>query len=441
MKKIDKLILTAFFGPFFLTFFVVIFILLSQFMLRYFDEIVGKDLGFEVIAELIFYFSIFMTQNAFPLAVLLSSLMTFGNLGEHFELTAIKGAGISLVRALLPIFVFSSLLTILAYFSNNYVVPRANLKAFSLLYDVKQKKPSMELKQGTFYNGIDGYSIKVNQKFPDDRSLKDLIIYDHTKGGGNRNVILADSGQMYNIMNNRYLILELFNGRSYSEQRTKRRRGVVIGRTPEPFVRNEFQTGKLAFDLTSFNLKRTKEELFAGNKLMKNTHQLRADVDSMKNQQEEMVVQIQDNSIRFFSHHLQDLVEFYRQRTLERNQRLSQEQEQESGNAEDEAVDEDNQGGADEIENEIYQEEGEETESTVESEDSVQQSTDDADSSSVGGNRTLPTNKLAQSKLLLKQLKARKAAAVDSARRPLKPVESDQKMIDVSKLQNNRVIR
>src|SRR5210317_1707828 len=135
MKKIDKLIIGSFLGPFFLTFFVVIFILLSQFMLKYLDEIVGKDLDGSVIAQLIFYFSVFMTPNAFPLAVLLSSLMTFGNLGEHFELTALKGSGISLIRVMVPIFIFTIGLTGAAYYSNNYIVPKANLKAFSLLYD------------------------------------------------------------------------------------------------------------------------------------------------------------------------------------------------------------------------------------------------------------------------------------------------------------------
>jgi lipopolysaccharide export system permease protein len=111
MRKIDKLIIGSFIGPFILTFFVVVFILLTQFMLKYFDEIVGKDLDASVIAELIFYFSVFMTPNAFPLAVLLSSLMTFGNLGEHFEMTAIKSAGISMTRTLVPLFVFSAGLT------------------------------------------------------------------------------------------------------------------------------------------------------------------------------------------------------------------------------------------------------------------------------------------------------------------------------------------
>ena len=141
MKKIDKLVIKSFVGPFLLTFVVVVFILLTQYMLKYFDDFVGKGLGAEVFAELLFYFSINMTPVALPLAVLLSSLMTFGNLGEHFELTAIKGAGISLTRALRPLFFFVTLISIVAFLSNNFVVPKANLKAYSLLYDIKQKKP------------------------------------------------------------------------------------------------------------------------------------------------------------------------------------------------------------------------------------------------------------------------------------------------------------
>ena len=138
MKKLDKLILQSFIGPFILTFLVVVFILLTQYMLKYFEEFVGKDLGFNVFAELIMYFSINMTPVALPLAVLLSSLMTFANLGEHFELTAIKSSGISLIRILLPLFVFVCFLSVAAFFSNNYIVPKANLNAYSLLYDIKQ---------------------------------------------------------------------------------------------------------------------------------------------------------------------------------------------------------------------------------------------------------------------------------------------------------------
>lgn len=304
MKKLDKLLLKSFLGPFVLTFVVVVFILLTQYMLKYFEEFVGKDLGFSVFAELIMYFSINMTPMALPLAVLLSSLMTFGNLGEHFELTAIKSAGISLTRALLPLFVFSCVLSVLAFFSNNYIVPKANLKAYSLLYDIKQTKPSLDLKEGAFYNGIPNYSIKVDEKHPDGVTLGNLIIYDHSAGQGNTKVILADSGKMYSIHNNTYLMLELFNGSSYSEMASK---GTRVGNnTIEDFHRNSFDESKLVFSLASFGLKETKEELFASNRLMKNAAQLTDDIDSMRNDLQKLHRELYQNVGRYFSFHLKD---------------------------------------------------------------------------------------------------------------------------------------
>jgi lipopolysaccharide export system permease protein len=319
MKKIDKLVLGEFIGPFFLTFFVVIFILLSQFMLKYLDEIVGKDLDTIVILELIFYFSIFMTPNAFPLAILLSSLMTFGNLGQHFELTALKGAGISLIRVLVPIFIFTLFLTGAAYYSNNYIVPKANLKAFSLLYDVKQMKPSMELKEGAFYNGIEGYSIKVGEKLQDGKTLKDILIYDHTERRGNRHVTMADSGLMYNIYNDRYLVLEMFHGKTYREM-TGNRRTYVSTKAADQLLRNEFESQKVVFSLASFDLKRTKEELFASNRLMKNSFQLRHDVDSMKTDYYDKSEEVKEHSFRFFDYHLQDIIGVYKERALAREE-------------------------------------------------------------------------------------------------------------------------
>lgn len=326
MKKIDKLIIGSFLGPFFLTFFVVIFILLSQFMLKYLDEIIGKDLDTSVIMQLIFYFSVFMTPNAFPLAVLLSSLMTFGNLGEHFELTALKGAGISLIRVMVPIFAFTVLLTGVAYYSNNFIVPKANLKAFSLLYDVKQMKPSMELKEGTFYNGIEGFSIKVGKKYPDGKTLKDLIIYDHSGNLGNKNITLADSGQMYNIYNDRYLVMELFNGNTYMEEKITKR-NYLSQQQPNPLVRNEFDAQKMVFSLASFDMKRTKEELFSSNRLMKNSHQLKMDVDSMKTEYADKTEEVKEHSFKFFEYHIQDIVSVYKERALEREEKKRLEEE------------------------------------------------------------------------------------------------------------------
>lgn len=280
MKKLDKLIIKSFLGPFILTFLVVVFILLMQYMLKYFDEIVGKGLDATVYAELLFYFAIHVTTLALPLAVLLSSLMTFGNLGEHFELTAIKSAGISLTRVLVPLLFLTLGITVLAFINNDQIVPRANLNAYGLLYDIRQTKPSLSLQEGAFYNGIPNYSIKVNKKFENEESLKGLIIYDHTKGRGNTDMILADSGRMYMTHNEQYLMLEMYDGESYGE--ISQEGAARSNNQPADLMRNKFKKSRLVFSMESFNMVETKREYFASNKVMKDIDQLSYDIDSMQ---------------------------------------------------------------------------------------------------------------------------------------------------------------
>lgn len=302
MKKLDKFIISSFVGPFLLTFVVVVFILLTQYMLKYFDDFVGKDLGMDVFTELIMYFSINMTPVALPLAVLLSSLMTFGNMGEHFELTAIKGAGISLTRAVKPLFFFVLLISFLGFLSNNYVVPKANLKAYSLLYDIKQKKPALDIREGVFYGGIPQYEIKVNKKYPDGETLKEIIIYDHRNGLGNKNVILADSGRMYTVNNDRFLKLELFNGNRYSEENMPGTRGSVSNDTR--FTRNSFDATTMVFSLASFDMQRTKEEYFAQHRRMKTMGELATAIDSLSGEKLAIEYQAFTSSPTFYTYHL-----------------------------------------------------------------------------------------------------------------------------------------
>ena len=294
MKKLDKVILQAFVGPFVLTFLVLVFILLMQYLLKYFDEIIGKNLGPEVYAELLFFFSINMTSLALPLAILISSLMTFGNLGEHFELTAIKSAGISLTRTLLPLGLVALLLSVVDFYNNDRVVPKANLKAYSLLYDIRQTKPALSLQEGSFYSGIPNYSIKVNKRYADDVSLKGVIIYDHSKGRGNTDIILADSGRMYTFDNEKYMRLEMFNGKSYSEP--VENRSYSYTNEPGKFVRNNFYKSSIVFNLESFGLKETKEEYFSGNRVMKNVVQLSTDIDSMQERRTEALYSVYRNT-------------------------------------------------------------------------------------------------------------------------------------------------
>lgn len=308
MKKIDKLIISSFLGPFFLTLVVVVFILLTQHMIKYFDDIVGKGLGALTILELLFYFAIVMTPVAMPLAVLLSSLMTFGNLGEHFELTAIKSAGISLTRTLVPMFVFVLFLTVFAFFSNNYFVPNAALEAYSLLYDIKQKKPAMELKEGAFYNGIPDFSIRVEKKYEDGKSLKSVMIYDHRQKNGNKEVYIADSGRMYMIHNDLYLMLELYNGHGYTEG-TSNATGVTGQKSKgkkESLSRSEFDKSQFVMDLSSFALGNTDKNLFRSNRIMRNLTELSGDMDSVKRQVKEKGLELHDQEAKFFLYHLKD---------------------------------------------------------------------------------------------------------------------------------------
>lgn len=302
MKKLDKLIIRSFIGPFILTFAVVVFILLTQHMIKYFDDFVGKDLGWQVFAKLMFYFCLNLTPMALPLAVLISSIMTFGNLGQHFELTAIKSAGISMIRTLMPIFILVLFLTYLGYVFNNRIVPFANLKAYSLLYDIRQKKPTLDLKEGAFYNGLPGYSIKVNKKYKDGKTLKGVIIYDHTNGKGNTDVVLADSGYMSLVKNEQFLQLDLYKGRKYVE---------VIdnnGGSQQQYVQSVFNKSKVMFSLESFNLQRTDEELFATNKIMLNVDELKIAVDSIKNEKAKVYSSLYNNFKPFYLYALKDNV-------------------------------------------------------------------------------------------------------------------------------------
>ena len=273
MKKIDVLILKALVGPLILTYFVVVFLLLLQFMLSYVEDFIGKDVGLFVFLKMIGFFSLTLTPMALPLAVLLSCLITFGNLGEHFELTAIKSAGVSLIRVLLPIGVLAAFLSVFTYWFSDRVVPFANLKAFSTLYNIRTTKAALNLKEGSFYTGMPGYSIKVDKKFPDGKTLKGMTIYNHAEHLGNKEVILADSGLMYTTDDGNFLVMDLHRGNIYTDGKGTDK--------PTQLTRHEFKRAKMRFDMSSFDTKDIGENAFMYHRMMKNNQELHNDVDSM----------------------------------------------------------------------------------------------------------------------------------------------------------------
>ncbi len=279
MKRLHLLVLKSFIGPFVLIFFIVLFILLMQFLWRYIDDLVGKGLELKVIAELLVYTSSSLVPMALPLAILMSSLMTFGNMGEFYELTAIKASGISLQRIMMPLVVLIIMLSIGAFFFANEVLPFTNLKMRSLLYDVRNQRPEIQIAPGSFYNGIEGYSLRVDEKDPNTNMLYDIKIYDHSHRRGNTSVIIADSGKMIVTSDERYLIFTLYKGYSYNEVESDRK---TRKNNSYPHRYDTFDEQEMIIELVGFSLTRTDENLFRNHYSMLNLSQLEFMADSIK---------------------------------------------------------------------------------------------------------------------------------------------------------------
>lgn len=278
MKKIDFLLMKSYIGPFIITFIIALFVLLMQFLWLHIDDLIGKGLNILIVAELIFYSCANLVPMALPIAVLLSSIMTFGNLGEHYELVAFKSSGVSLLRIMSSLFVFAIFLAVFAFFFSNYILPKANLKYGALLHAISSKSPAFNISEGSFYNGISGYSIKAQKKSDDGSTLYDLMIYDHTKSKGNTNVILAEEAAMETINNGKFLKLHLKNGEQYDEMQTK---PIPRGDDKYEHTRTKFNSFVKVLDMSSFEMKQISEDLFKKNYKMLNVKQLSFFMDSI----------------------------------------------------------------------------------------------------------------------------------------------------------------
>ncbi len=217
MKKLDQFILKSFLGPFIMTFFITVFILVMQFLWMYIDELVGKGLGFWVILEFLGWGAATILPLSMPLATLLASIMTFGNMGEHNELLAIKAAGISLQRVFYPVIFVAFLISVAAFFVSNDLIPLAYNKIYTLQYDINKTKEEIKIPTGTFYNGIEGYSIRVASNNKETGMMYDVMVYNHSKNKGNISLAVADSGMIRSTPDKSALVFTLYNGVSYEE--------------------------------------------------------------------------------------------------------------------------------------------------------------------------------------------------------------------------------
>jgi lipopolysaccharide export system permease protein len=273
-KKLDKLIVKAFVGPFVATFFITLLVLVMQFFWLYIDDFVGKGLGAGVILEFIWYQGAVLVPLALPLAILLSSLMTFGNLGESFELVAIKASGISLLRFMRPLFFVTLFICGIAFWFSNYIIPVANLKSRTLLADIVYAKPAFDLKEGVFYDKIGSFAIKIGKKESNDSIIRDVIVYEQTNPVQD-NFIIAKSGIMRVSENKRFLEFNLRDGWRYEE------------RTQSPYsnnteyVRLGFKEYRKQFDLSSFQFVKTPDSVNKNNERVLSMRQLDKAIDSL----------------------------------------------------------------------------------------------------------------------------------------------------------------
>ncbi len=279
IKRLHWLVIKSFIPPFIATFIVAIFVLILQFLWLYVDDLVGKGLAAWVIIKLLFYASIQVVPLAMPISVMLSSMMTFGNMGENYELTAIKSAGISLVRVYTPLIVISAIIGIITFYFSDKVVPAANLKLQTMLFDIRQRHPALNFEEGIFNYDIEGYVIRIDKKNPNNDMMYNFIIYDHKNALRNNRLITADSGTLRVTKDFKYLIADLYNGRQYEEQKEEE---TEFAKRHFPHTEDKFSHYRVIIKLEGFDLKETDERLFKSNYQMLSARQLRHKIDSLK---------------------------------------------------------------------------------------------------------------------------------------------------------------
>lgn len=279
MKVLDRTLLKTYVGPFMLTFLVVLFVFVMQFLWKYIDDMAGKGLEWYLILKLIFFMSFTFVPMSMPLGVLLSALITFGNLGERNELTAMKSAGIPLYRIMQPLFIFAIFLSGLTFVIANNGVPVAALKAVTLLRDIQSQKPALNIEEGIFYRGFDDYVIRIGKKGKDNQTIYDVMIYDHSKNTGHTTLTFAKQGTMVMSSDKRYLVFTLQDGTTYDEN-IRYEGGIHPSKLS--ILRGTFEKERIRLDLSSFKMQRTSEEFYKDSYEMLNVSQLEQQIDTMK---------------------------------------------------------------------------------------------------------------------------------------------------------------
>lgn len=291
MKKIDKLLITSFIGPFFVSFGIALFVLIMQFLWLYIDEIAGKGVSIFIMLELIGYLSVATFPMALPIAMLIASVMVMGNLAERYELSSMKSAGISLLRVMRSLIFAAAGVAFFSYFCSDFLIPIANLKFKSRLYDIRKQKPALTLEEGVFNEDFRQFVIRIEDKQADGETISGVLIDDQTGTGRLKfNQILADSGQMFTTDDKRFFVMNLFRGTQYQEPTPSGQQQ----KQKYPFVRTNFRSWTKVWDLKEFEMNRTDEDRFATQRSMLTMKQLRQNMDSLYNVVESGKIAIAD---------------------------------------------------------------------------------------------------------------------------------------------------
>lgn len=276
MKKLDQFILRSFIGPFIAILLVVVFILMMQFLWLYIDELVGKGLSFKVILEFLGWGSATLLPLSLPLATLLASMMTLGTLGENNELLAIKAAGISLQRVLIPLCAVCLIVSIGAFFVSNDLIPVAYNKIYTLRDDIGKTKEEIKIPTKTFYNGIEGYILRVNERNDETGIMHGVMVYNHTGNKGNTSLTLADSAEMRMSKDKSYLTFVMYNGSNYEETNTKKYRDTTL-----QLQKIDFEKQSIVIPLKNYAFQKSDSSRFNDQVKSMNLKQLNESQDSI----------------------------------------------------------------------------------------------------------------------------------------------------------------
>lgn len=275
LKRIDRMLILSYLPPFFLAFLVALFVLIMQALWLFVDDIIGKGVGMFLIVELLGYMSISLFPLAFPIGILIASVMVFGNISERYELAAMKSSGMSLIRVMAPVMIVTFLISTFSFLCSNYFIPVANLKFKTRLYDIKRQKPTLSLQENVFNYDFAGITMRIGKKHEDGQTIEDVKIYDHQKDkSGKLNLVMADRGKMFLTEDRKGFVMQLKDGHQYSEVKPS-------GNSRYPFVKMDFSENEKVLDLTQFEINRTDEEVHKEHYSMLSVRQLDAAIDTL----------------------------------------------------------------------------------------------------------------------------------------------------------------